>query len=455
MFAEMRTGSNFLEANLNAVPGLSCHGEVFNPHFIGTKDQTELFDVSLAEREQNPLRLLRRMKDRSPGLAGFRYFHDHDPRIFDAVMDDPGCAKIILTRNPAESYVSWKIALATGQWKLTGPRAAKSTQVRFEPAEFEAHLDRIQRFQLRLLHRLQTSGQTAFYLDYEDIRDLGVLNGLAAWLGVAGRLTELDGGLKKQNPEDLSERVTNFDEMAASLARLDRFNLARTPNFEPRRSPAIPGFIAARDVPLLFMPVPGGPTEALSDWLGQFGGLEQGFTQKTLRDWKRAHPGHRSFTVLRHPLRRAHDAFAALIASAPPRDLREVFSTDYGLDLPAAGRLTYPTVSAHRTGFLAFLRLVRKVLGGQSALRVEPAWATQTAVLQGFAQFQPPDVILREARLPQGLAWLCDELQVLAPGLPAMGAPPAAILADERVREACRQTYARDYVGFGFPEDPG
>lgn len=35
MFAEMRTGSNFLEANLNAMPGVTCHGEMFNPHFIG------------------------------------------------------------------------------------------------------------------------------------------------------------------------------------------------------------------------------------------------------------------------------------------------------------------------------------------------------------------------------------------------------------------------------------
>ncbi|MEL7131520.1 MAG: nodulation protein NodH, partial [Pseudomonadota bacterium] len=35
VFAEMRTGSNFLEANLNALDGLSCYGEAFNPGFIG------------------------------------------------------------------------------------------------------------------------------------------------------------------------------------------------------------------------------------------------------------------------------------------------------------------------------------------------------------------------------------------------------------------------------------
>ena len=35
VLAEMRTGSNFLEANLNALEGVTCHGEAFNPHFIG------------------------------------------------------------------------------------------------------------------------------------------------------------------------------------------------------------------------------------------------------------------------------------------------------------------------------------------------------------------------------------------------------------------------------------
>jgi|GEM_PF-1028139 len=96
MFAAMRTGSNFLEANLNCLPGVTCHGEAFNPHFIGTKDQTTLFGIDLAARAADPLELLARLRQRTDGLAGFRFFHDHDPRVFDAVMADPACAKIIL-----------------------------------------------------------------------------------------------------------------------------------------------------------------------------------------------------------------------------------------------------------------------------------------------------------------------------------------------------------------------
>ena len=123
VFAEMRTGSNFLEANLNAFEGLACHGEAFNPHFIGYPKRDSLLDVTQAVRDDQPRRLLRAIKQ-TPELSGIRYFHDHDPRVFDLVMEYPACAKIILTRNPVDSYVSWKIAQETGQWKLPDIRVA-------------------------------------------------------------------------------------------------------------------------------------------------------------------------------------------------------------------------------------------------------------------------------------------------------------------------------------------
>jgi len=445
----MRTGSNFLEANLNALPGVHCHGEVFNPHFIGKLNQTDLFDVTLADRAADPHLLLRRLRDRTQGLAGFRYFHDHDPRILATVLGDPTCAKIILTRNPVESYVSWKIAQATGQWKLTNAQKLKTAKALFDATEFEAHLAQLQDFQLRLLHGLQTTGQTAFYIDYEDINDTDVLNGLARYLGLPGKLATPDATLKKQNPEDISEKVENFAQMEAALTRLDRFNLSRTPNFEPRRAAAIPSFVAACGT--LFMPMRGGPVAQVESWMASLGPVTRDFTQKTLRQWWRSQGPHRSFTVLRHPLARAHAGFCDQILTARLPHIREALIKTYEIALPKPNQSF--SQDDHRAAFLGFLRFVKLNVSGQTGLRVDPHFASQTAVLQGFAQFQGPDLVLREDRLREGLSFLSAELGQPCPPLPAVNDPSQTILAailDADLEHAAREAYARDYAGFGF-----
>ena len=70
VFAEMRTGSNFLETNLNAFDSFECHGEAFNPHFIGYPNKTEIFDVTQNMRDADPARLIGAIKGQSQGLGG-------------------------------------------------------------------------------------------------------------------------------------------------------------------------------------------------------------------------------------------------------------------------------------------------------------------------------------------------------------------------------------------------
>ena len=124
MFAEMRTGSNFLESNLNSFDGLTCYGEAYNPHFIGYPSKNDLLGVTQAMRDADPLCVINKIIEKTDGLPGFRLFHNHDARAIDHCIPDPKCAKIILTRNPLESYVSWKIAQQTNQWKLTNVKNA-------------------------------------------------------------------------------------------------------------------------------------------------------------------------------------------------------------------------------------------------------------------------------------------------------------------------------------------
>lgn len=464
VFAEMRTGSNFLEANINSFPDLTCHGEAFNPHFVGFPNVDKILGVDRAMREADPIGLINTIKQKSEGLGGFRFFNNHDPRALAEILPDPRCAKIILTRNPVDSYVSWKIAKATGQWKLTNVKHARSEQISFKPYEFEQHMARLQDFQVTLLNTLQKTGQTAFYVAYEDLQDVDVMNGLAAFLGSQSRIEALDKKLKKQNPDALEDKVVNFDAMADALARMDRFNLNRTPNFEPRRGPNVPIFIAAPRAPLLYLPLKSGPVGAVSEWLSQ---LDDGaevltkFSQKTLRQWKAAYTDHRTFTVLRHPLARAHHAFCERIVSTKEDsfpDLRDSLMKHHGVQLPTLDPLsdadTGYDMAAHRVAFLAFLGFLKKNLAGQTSLRVDPAWASQFVLLQGIADFTIPDLIVREDRLGDDLAVLAAHIgRTQMPAIPVVTDPHAAWLDaiyDMDIETAARDVYHRDYMSFGF-----
>lgn len=449
VFAEMRTGSNLLEANLNALPGVHSHGEVFNRYILGKKDRTELFGITMADRDRDPRPLLHKLREETEGLPGFRFFHDHDLRILDDVLPDAGCAKIILTRNPLESYVSWKIAQATDQWKLTNARRLKTAKVRFDVPEFLQHLRDIQAFQLLLLNALQTTGQTAFYLDYEDLGSVEVMNGLAAFLGLEARLKALDDTLKKQNPGPLEAKLENPEALSEAIAAIDVFNLGRTPSFEPRRAAGVPTAIAS-DMGLLFFPIRSGPEVAIRDWFADLGDVAEGFEQKSLRQWKRQHPGHRSFTVLRHPLLRAHAAFRRKIVLGEAPDLRRILINGFLAELQPPGA-PFASLEAERAAFRIFLNYCRLAIGGQTGARVDPSLASQTALVQGFASFQPLDHLLREDRLAEGLASLAAEAGVAATSVsPDPAEAELLSIWDETLESAATEAYARDYMGFGF-----
>lgn len=467
VFAEMRTGSNFLETNLNAFDGVTCHGEAFNPHFIGYPNRTEILGLTKAERDVSPKKLIAAIKAESAGrdtvISGFRFFNDHDPRILDTILSDTRCAKIVLTRNPVESYVSRKIAASTGQWKLTNIKHAKSEKIRFEVLEFERHLEAIQAFQVKLLNALQRTGQTAFYLDYEDLQDVEVMNGIATWLGIPARLEALDKKLKKQNPEPLEDKVVNFGEMEHALTGIDRFNLSRTPNFEPRRGALIPHYVAAPETGLLYQTLRSGPESIVRGWLSAIDDgkdVIEKFNQKSLRKWKADHPGHRSFTVIRHPVARAHAAYCERIL--PPvgpnafPEIRQNLRRHFGLDLPEGKVGQNYDVDAHREGFKAFLAFVKANLSGQTNLRIDQAWSSQTGLLQGMTNFLPPEVIIREEEMAEEFDRLARKVgKVSPPPVPADTDPHRPALEkiyDKDIEAAVRDAFGRDYDSFSFAD---
>ena len=461
IFAEMRTGSNFLEASLNTAPGIFCHGEVFNPQFIGHAGQEEHLGMTLQQREADPLALIERMAKGTDQLAGFRFFHDHDPRVLKHCLMDHRCAKIVLTRNPLDTYVSREIVRETGQWRLGDLRNAKTATVRFDAANFAAHLETHRAFQAELQHRLQTSGQTAFYIGYDDIADTDVVNGLVAYLGGKEKIKGPSKSTKKQNPKPLDETVENFDELEKTLAKVDIFDLNRTPNFEPRRGPGVPGFVAAAQSPVLFMPVRSGPQDSVLRWLAELDGdaeadLVTGFSQKTLRQWKRQSKGHCCFSVVRHPVARLHRAFIRHVLVPGPENyaaIRETLRKSYKVPIPKGAPGASFSDAEHRAAFLAFAEFIKGNLNGQSSVRVDAAWASQSEILQGFAKVMLPDVIIREEELTAGLGFVARRVGQPSPDLVQEtddAVFPLSKIYNPDVEAAVRAAYQRDYMNFGF-----
>lgn len=456
IFAEMRTGSNFLESNLDLFDGVKCYGETFNPYFMVKPELNELFGVTVKQRDKNPVKLLEQMKENTDGIPGFRFFHDHDMRIFEHVIDDPRCAKVVLTRNQVESYVSRRIAWATQQWALTNGKDAKKFRVRFDPSEFQSFFYEYKAFQLKIKERLQKTGQTAFYIDYEDTQNIDCVNGLGKFLGAEHEISGFSGKFKKQNPETLADKVRNMDELVEAVRNIDFFDLGKVPNFEPARPPAVPSYVTAENASLMFLPIKGGPVARVQDWMRGFGDLSSDFTQKSLRQWKNRNKGHRTFTVVRHPVARLHSVFCTHFLQDGPEtywEIKTALRDNY--DIPLPEHLPGPDwdETAHRTAFIAFADFVKRNLVGQTGLRVDASWATQSAVLKGFSEFQLPDRILREDELEDGLASLAKNVGLDAPDLPVPIADAPFTLGqiyNNDVEAAVKAAYQRDYMMFGF-----
>lgn len=462
ILAAMRTGSNLLEENLNAIEGVTGHGEAFNPHFIGRLKSDTLLGISLDERDRDPAALLKAIRQAPGELNGFRFFQGHDPRVLEPALDDPRCAKIILTRNPLDSYVSLKIARETKQWQLKNIKRRREAQVAFDAEDFVKYLNRQQEFHLTLSQRLQKSGQSPFFIAYDDLTQLDILNGLASWLGVSGRLSAIDDTLKPQNPEPALSKVTNPDEMEQALSQIDSFNLHSTPNFEPRRRPVVANYVAAPKTPLMYLPVRGGLEESVTSWMAALDAVDaQGLitnqNRKQTRQWLMSNSGHRKFTVLRHPLARAHHAFCAHILNTGPGAYLKIRNfLRNRLKIPIPGQLrrgNYP-VEQHYEAFSAFLSFLRQNLAMQTSVRVDGSWCSQAQILEGISTFALPDLILREEEIFTALPDLARRTGHEAPPKPVVSEPDIPFtlgdIYDEKLETLAAEAYQRDYMQFGF-----
>ena len=477
IFGTMRSGSNLLEQSLNQFDDIRCYGELFNPAFIGGPKAKHTFGFSLADREQDPLALIEAMIDATgDAIAGFRIFDGHDPRVTRHALQDPQCAKILLRRDLLDSYISLKIARKTDQWLLRNAPHRKKAKVRFDAGEFARYRRDKKVYFSDIRKTLQESGQTAFEIDYPAQKSVSVLNGIAKHLGASARLKNVKETLRPQNPEPLSQKVENFDEMQEALSLGTERDANQT--LDPQMRANIPRMITCTAHPILFTPVPGGPNEEVLRWMARLDEapepptgylsavqdgllLHTGHSQRTLFEWMHSNPDVQVLSAVRHPLPRVYDAFMSKIFATGPGTydmIRKQLIESFEVDLPAAADIDAGTygVRQHRNAFHAFLRFLKSNLAGQTSIRIDGLWASQMSFLSAFNTAVPVSLVMREGRMDPAFRYVESLLEIPAPDLGAPVRVEHAIPLDKiytrQTENLARKVYNMDYTRFGFDD---
>lgn len=485
IFGSMRSGSNLLEQSLNQFSDITCHGELFNPAFIGGPKKEKYLGFSFARREENPVALLEAMiADSNDKISGFRIFDGHDTRILQKALQDPDCAKIILRRDILDSFISLKIAKKTNQWLLRDAPQKKDAKVHFDAAEFQKYRDAQNAYYQNIRKTLQESGQTAYWLDYPDQKNLRVLNGIAKFLGASGPLKSVKETLRRQNPGPLQDKVENFEEMQTFL------NIAKEREVvtasDPQMRANIPRMVSCMNNPLLFAPIPGGPNEEILRWMQAIDEapaptssyadavnnkeiLHTGHSQRTLFEWMQSNPDVIAITAAKHPIPRVYDAFMSKVFRTGPETynvIRKQLFEGFGVELPdtdmmkGADRVSLEAigyeVKHHRAAFHGFLKFLKSNLAGQTSIRIDGLWATQLSFLAGFNSAVPIAMIAKEGRLDPSFRYIETLLDIPEPKLGKPIQPDHMFSLNEiytrQTENLARKAYSVDYTRFGFDD---
>ncbi|MEM7270609.1 MAG: sulfotransferase family 2 domain-containing protein [Pseudomonadota bacterium] len=396
IFGAMRTGSNLLEGLLAKYVGLAGAGELFNPQFIGKPNREEHLGVSLELRKHRPLDLIEAViAAEGERIPGFRLFDGHDRRVLDHAAGDPACARILLTRNPIDSYISMAIARTTGQWMLRDPKARKFEKIRFDADEYAAFARSRAAFYNDVRRKIRAVGGAFFEIDYDELLDLELINGLARFIGSEEVKSRLVPPVQKQNPADWEQKVKNPDAVRAVLGGVEtRSSAPARVEFDPHTR-----FLAARGAKLIASPIPGagtGAIRALMQGLDPTAGLDAGgagLGAMVLQ--RRRRLGHSVIAMVRHPGARTLALFAKLLDA---EDVGEMSALRTMLDLRfGASALEKmgedPEVAAN--GFDLFLSMIEDAAAAWPRFGQAIALAPQSEFLDGYAAAAPPDRLIR------------------------------------------------------------
>jgi LPS sulfotransferase NodH len=207
-----RTGSNLLISMLDSHPNIRAEGELFRdlgPRFYG-------FALSMVFSKQ----------PRHIRASGFKIFYNHtsnDGR--GGVWGKLCCMDDLLViqlgrRNALRTMTSRKIAGAQGVWLASASETYSRREKGIKSINFTAEELEYGFVRMRAQEEWaeETFGRHArIHVYYEDLVDNSehVLRGLTTYLGLPYHAPKTS--LIKQNPEKLSELISNYDELKAKF----------------------------------------------------------------------------------------------------------------------------------------------------------------------------------------------------------------------------------------------
>ena len=464
VFGSMRSGSNLLEKYLNQYEGLVCHGELFETAFVGKLGMQEYLGVTRKMRDKNPEVLLDAIRKADPDkTVGFRFFQTHNPQIMVDVLDDPRCAKIILTRDPVESFVSLEIARKTNQWLISDPAHRKEARILFDLADFADYAKERSAYYSEIAKSLSMSQQPFFEIDYSSLNEVSALNKLAAFLGGTEEKTALEQPIKRQNPGPLSEKILNYQEVCLAL-ELPETLPAKPPVVKPvkEKGTDLSRIYFAQNKALALAPIPSVPVSGALHWLTKVDGKapENGLSAQAFADWQSTHPAAVFFTVTEHPVTRAYDAFMRKIfptASGGYHKIREKLEREFGVMLPRGeivpGQPRGDLINRNY-GIGVF---VAGNLANQTGIRQDGKWQLQAEIIQQYQVYNPDILVFKSDTLRTDLAYLENRLglslrYVWAPEMDPRFSYALSEIYDEEIEALARRAYAPDYKAFGYDD---
>lgn len=408
----MRTGSNLLEQIIAGLPGTICHGEAFNPAFVGGPRREDILGWTREARDRDPLGFLQAMReDAGDALPGFRLFDRHSPQVMAHVLADPDCLRIVLRRDPLHSFVSLKIAQETDQWVLRARRRRRMARAYFDPNAFASYRDGLKAHYDRIAVGMGAAGTTALHLDYEDLQDPGLPARLAQHLGRPATLTQ-PPVLVRQNPVSLRSKVINYAQMCAELG-LTPEKLA------PQSLPGPDQLHLSSSLPVAVASIAGPGLLPLQTLIHRLdcritgaapkgrGPLTSAVSGGKLFERGRAE-GRAIFAVISPPARRLKWLMGQVLFVGPDT-LARLFLRECHPDLPetveAWGALP---AEKRNTIFAAFLDLVAKALAGEADLACPPDWQSQAAHLSALAGNGPAPRLYHDADFAAMAADVCS-----------------------------------------------